>query len=65
MFGPKITTVFKSRWNALFWAAGVLTTAYCSVPSPDDQASDQPKVAAKAHDSHHNPWAKDTTTSAR
>jgi hypothetical protein len=36
MFGPKITQVFKSRWHALFWSAGILTTAYCTVPSPDD-----------------------------
>ena len=34
MFGPKISTVFRSRWNALFWAAGIMLTAYCSVPSP-------------------------------
>ena len=36
MFGPKLDTVFRSRWNALFWAAFVLLTAYCSVPAPDD-----------------------------
>lgn len=35
MFGPKISTVFKSRWHALLWAGGILLTAYCSVPSPN------------------------------
>lgn len=27
-FGPRLTTVFSSRWKALFWAAGVMVTAY-------------------------------------
>lgn len=46
MIGPKITTVFRSRWNALFWSAGVLATAYCSIPAPDNDTSspDQDKV---------------------
>ncbi|MEE4454225.1 hypothetical protein [Novosphingobium resinovorum] len=35
MFGPKITHVFKSRWHALMWSAGVLATAYCSIPTPE------------------------------
>jgi len=35
MMGPKIKTVFRSRWNAIFWSLSVLLTAYCSVPSPD------------------------------
>ncbi|MDE8651617.1 hypothetical protein [Novosphingobium album (ex Liu et al. 2023)] len=55
MFGPKISTVFRSRWNALFWSAGVLLTAYCSVPSADD--SDQGGQPAKTQQ-HVNPWAK-------
>jgi hypothetical protein len=46
MIGPKITTVFRSRWNALFWSAGVLATAYCSIPAPDDdtRSPDQDKA---------------------
>lgn len=45
MIGPRITTVFRSRWNALFWSAGVLLTAYCSIPAADDAASrDQDKA---------------------
>lgn len=39
MMGPRITTVFRSRWNALLWSAGVLATAYCSIPAPDDDGS--------------------------
>ncbi|MCJ2179959.1 hypothetical protein [Novosphingobium album (ex Hu et al. 2023)] len=62
MFGPKISTVFKSRWNALFWSAGVLLTAYCSVPSADQVSQqEKAKVAAASHDDHVNPWAKDST----
>ena len=44
MFGPRLNTVFTSRWKALWWAAGILLTAYCTVPSPDD--APQPNAAA-------------------
>lgn len=47
MMGPKITTVFRSRWNALFWSAGVLLTAYCSIPSSDDDSSQDENKAAQ------------------
>lgn len=47
--------VFRSRWKALWWAAGVCLTAYCSVPSPDHP--DAPQHSA-AHQ-HVNPWALD------
>jgi len=68
MFGPKIRNVFKSRWHALFWAASMLVTAYCSIPSADDDGSDDAvtqfatNVAAHAGEQnagHKNPWAKD------
>lgn len=70
MLGPKITTVFRSRWNALFWSAGVLLTAYCSVPARDETApatspaatgpakSDPTGEPAPTH-AHVNPWAKE------
>ena len=49
-FGPKITTVFRSRWKALAWAAGVLFSAYCFIPSPgednDAGGADAAKMAA-------------------
>lgn len=48
MIGPGMTTVFRSRWNALFWSAGVLATAYCSIPAPDDDTSrDRDKAAVQ------------------
>ncbi len=34
----KYQGVFRSRWKALWWAAGICTTAYCTVPSPDGKA---------------------------
>lgn len=36
MFGVRLNQVFASRWKALLWAASVLMTAYCTVPSPDE-----------------------------
>jgi hypothetical protein len=54
--GPKLSTVFASRWNALLWAGGVLLTAYCSIPEPDkSQATDTPPATA--------PWDKTATPS--
>jgi len=47
MIGPKITSVFRSRWHALFWSAGVLATAYCSIPSPDDDGGQDQTAAAQ------------------
>lgn len=70
MFGPRITTVFRSRWRALWFVASVLVGVYFSVPSADDKpdpdaqkelavvssliGADQP---APAHQ-HVNPWSK-------
>lgn len=46
--------VFRSRWKAVGWAAGVLLTAYCSVPSREESAAPD----APAPPPHHvNPWA--------
>lgn len=56
MFGPKISTVFTSRWKALWWAAGVMLTAYCTVPSPDGET---PDAAPHGESRANNPWASD------
>lgn len=57
MFGPKIRNVFKSRWQALFWSASVLVTAYCSVPAADDTGKQAATKTAAQPDDHKNPWA--------
>ena len=45
MFGVRTTQVFTSRWKALLWAAGVMLTAYCTVPSADETpAASTPQV---------------------
>jgi len=41
MFGPRLGTVFASRWRALWWAAAVLLTAYCTIPAPERDAGEQ------------------------
>lgn len=57
MFGPRITTVFASRWKAVWWSAGILMTAYCTVPSAEQtQHSEESKAAAAAP--HKSPWDK-------
>lgn len=69
MFGPSIKTVFRSRWHALLWSAGILATTYCSVPAPEQERQEASRMlksaAAATHAAghaahkagHHNPWA--------
>lgn len=53
MFGPRLTRIFASRWNALWWAACILLLAWQLVPDPDDDpAQIQSQAAAPA-----DPWA--------
>ncbi|KUO54434.1 MAG: hypothetical protein APF82_02410 [Sphingomonadales bacterium BRH_c42] len=56
MFGNS-QNIFRSRWRALLWASGILLTAYCAVPSPEQ--TEQSKAEASAQQQHHNPWAID------
>lgn len=46
-FGVKMNQIFASRWKAVIWSMGVLLTAYCAVPSPEETKEDkaQPAVA--------------------
>ena len=62
MFG-RYQNVFRSRWKALWWAAGILMTAYCTVPSPDEtsslpaaKASSPAAVQAAATQQADNSW---------
>ena len=55
MFRPRIRNVFKSRWQAVFWSASILLTAYCTVPAADHAA---PTSQADHPAKHANPWAK-------
>jgi len=52
-------TVFRSRWRAVWWSAGVLLTAYCAIPDSDDNAP-RTTPAAQPEQQHVNPWAKDS-----
>lgn len=47
MFGARTSQVFTSRWKALLWSAGVLTTAYCTIPAADDSATAGSTAAGK------------------
>lgn len=40
MFGPSFKTVFASRWKALWFAASVMLTAYCSIPDAEEPQAD-------------------------
>ena len=47
MFGARTSQVFTSRWKALLWSAGVMTTAYCTIPAAEDSATADTTAAAK------------------
>jgi hypothetical protein len=61
----KYHDIFRSRWKALMWAAGVLLTAYCTVPQQDgsDPTVGLLKLVASQHKPPHHkpvdPWALD------
>ena len=58
MFGPRLTRVFASRSNALWWSAMVLVTAYCVAADPPAEV--QPAADATAPEAHAkqgDPWA--------
>jgi hypothetical protein len=72
--GPKLNTVFASRWKALLWAGGILLTAYCTVPSAEDTTAGDESSEAQAglwlrlsvrlrlrtnRPPHQDPWAVD------
>ena len=46
----------------MFWAAGVLLTAYCSVPAADEDHGRRTEAGEAAV--HRNPWSKDTADQA-
>ena len=37
MFGPRLTTIFASRWRALWWAASILLLTWSLVPAPSER----------------------------
>lgn len=73
MFGPRITTVFRSRWRAVWFVVSILAGVWWSVPRQGAQDDADGKKAAEAvaavirqqqptpagQPEHHvNPWAK-------
>ena len=64
----KYQNIFRSRWKALWWAAGVLLTAYCTVPSQDHKSASPPiKLSTIRNMLHHrnepkpkDPWGYDS-----
>lgn len=44
----KYEGIFRSRWKALWWAAGMLMTAYCTVPAANKAAHHSGHSHAKA-----------------
>jgi hypothetical protein len=57
--GPKLNTLFASRWKALLWSAGILLTAYCTVPSADETNAEDGAAAHAGGKPATAPWARD------
>jgi hypothetical protein len=54
--GPRLNTVFKSRWKAAMWSCSVLLLAYCSMPFADAARQHGSAKAATAKPTK-SPWA--------
>lgn len=46
MFGPKLSSLFTSRWMALLWAVFIILTALSFVGSGEDSPPGNPQDAA-------------------
>lgn len=58
MFGPRLSRVFASRGNALWWSAMVLVTAYCVAADPPAEVGPGVDAAVtKAEQKPADPWA--------
>ncbi|MDE2561970.1 MAG: hypothetical protein KGL48_06930 [Sphingomonadales bacterium] len=63
MLKPRLNQVFRSRWHALWWGAGICMTAYCSVPAANKDPAPVAKPSVAAHQPHAW-WQKDRPASA-
>ena len=57
--GPKLNTLFANRWMALLWSAGILLTAYCSVPSAEETNAEEGVTQSGTTKPATSPWARD------
>jgi hypothetical protein len=64
MLGPKLNTVFRNRWRALWFAASVLVSAWFMIPRPGEDDADTGKTVAALISSQEptaepskSPWA--------
>jgi len=64
MPGPKLNTLFASRWKALLWSAGILLTAYCTVPSADETTAEDSASHSSPAKPATSPWARDPAPTA-
>jgi hypothetical protein len=53
--GPRLNTVFQSRWKAGLWSMSVLLVAYCTVPFADSARNHGAAKAAPVKP-HKSPW---------
>jgi len=62
--GPKLNTLFASGWKALAWGAGVLLTAYCSIPSREESEQADTTAHSTTQTTSTSPWAPDPKPTA-
>ncbi|HWU01874.1 MAG TPA: hypothetical protein VN222_03965 [Novosphingobium sp.] len=58
--GPRLSTVFASRWKALLWAGGILLSAYLTASEGAGHHEDAQPASAAQTDSGTgtSPWDK-------
>lgn len=57
MFGPRLTRVFASRGNALWWSAMVLVTAYCVAAEPPSAPASVASEPSATKEKAADPWS--------
>jgi hypothetical protein len=48
MFGPRITTVFRSKWRAIWFVLSVLASVWLTVPHGGDKTDPEAQKQAEA-----------------
>lgn len=59
MFGPRLSSLFKSRWMALLWALGIIWTAISFVGFAPSSAPDNAANASLGTDVTGQPISSD------
>lgn len=53
-----MSKIFASRWHALYWAAGILLLAYCTVPAAEPEKQGGTQEHSGKPEPEYDKWDK-------